>query len=232
MRVENPRAREYYLKETADQNWSVRVLDRNIHTLYYERLLSSRDKKSMLAKEAGFEKQNPADFIKDPYVLEFLQLPEDPMVSEDELETGIITKLQKFLLELGKGFSFIGRQVRVSTETSHFYIDLVFYNYLLKCFVLIDLKVEKLTHQDVGQMDMYIRMYDDLKRMEDDNPTIGIILCADKDKTIVKYSVLKDSEQIFASKYRLILPSEEELQAEIEREKRMFLKERAAEYKS
>lgn len=230
MRVENPKAREYYLKEAAEQAWSVRVLDRNIHAFYYERLLSSQDKKVALAKEAGFEKQSPADFIKDPYVLEFLQLPEDPMVSEEEMETSIISKLQKFLLELGKGFSFIGRQIRISTETSHFYIDLVFYNYLLKCFVLIDLKVEKLTHQDIGQMDMYIRLYDELKRIEGDNPTIGIILCANKDETIARYSVLKDSEQIFASKYRLVLPSEEELQAELEREKRMFLKERAGRY--
>jgi predicted nuclease of restriction endonuclease-like (RecB) superfamily len=230
MRVENPLAREYYLKETAEQTWSVRVLDRNIHTLYYERLLASQNKKSSLVNEINFEKQSPADFIKDPYVLEFLQLSEDPMVSEEEMETAIISKLQKFLLELGKGFSFVGRQVRISTETSHFYIDLVFYNYLLKCFVLIDLKVEKLTHQDIGQMDMYVRLYDDLKRVEGDNPAIGIILCTSKDETIARYSVLKDSEQIFASKYRLILPSEEELQAELEREKRMFLKERAGEY--
>jgi len=231
MRVDNPKAREYYLKEAAEQNWSVRVLERNIHTLYYERLLASRDKKSALEKEANFEKQSPADFIKDPYVLEFLGLPEDPMVSEEEMETAIITKLQKFLLELGKGFSFVGRQVRVSTETSHFYVDLVFYNFLLKCFVLIDLKVDKLTHQDVGQMDMYIRLYNDLKRTEGDNPTIGIILCTNKDETIAKYSVLKDSEQIFASKYRLVLPSEEELQAELEREKRLVLRERAGEYR-
>jgi len=231
MRVDNPKAREYYLKEAAEQNWSVRVLERNIYVLYYERLLASRDKKSALEKETLFEKQSPADFIKDPYVLEFLGLPEDPMVSEKEMETAIITKLQKFLLELGKGFSFVGRQVRVSTETSHFYIDLVFYNFLLKCFVLIDLKVDKLTHQDVGQMDMYIRLYDDLKRTEGDNPTIGIILCTNKDETIAKYSVLKDSEKIFASKYRLILPSEEELQAELEREKQLVLRERAGEYR-
>lgn len=230
MRVENPKARAYYLKEASEQNWSVRVLERNIHTLYYERLLASRDKKSALAKEADFAKHNPADFIKDPYVLEFLGLPEDPSVSEAEMETVIIMKLQNFLLELGKGFSFVGRQVRVSTETSHFYIDLVFYNFLLKCFVLIDLKVDKLTHQDIGQMDMYIRMYDDLKRTEGDNPTIGIILCTNKDETIARYSVLKDSEQIFASKYRLVLPTEEELQAELEREKRQFLRERAGEY--
>ncbi|MDO9302266.1 MAG: PDDEXK nuclease domain-containing protein, partial [Anaerolineales bacterium] len=186
MRVENPLAREYYLKEAAEQTWSVRVLERNIHTLYYERLLASQDKKSALANEASFEKHSPANFIKDPYVLEFLQLSEDPMASEEEMETAIISKLQKFLLELGKGFSFVGRQVRISTETSHFYIDLVFYNYLLKCFVLIDLKVEKLTHQDIGQMDMYVRLYNDLKRVEGDNPAIGIILCTNKDETIAR----------------------------------------------
>ncbi len=233
MRVDNPKAREYceyYLREATEQSWSVRVLERNIHTLYYERLLASRDKKSALAREAEFEKHSPADFIKDPFVLEFLNLSEDPMVSEMEMETAIISKLQKFLLELGKGFSFVGRQMRITTETSHFYIDLVFYNFLLKCFVLIDLKVDKLTHQDLGQMDMYVRMFDDLKRTEGDNPTIGIILCTSKDTTIAKYSVLKDGEQIFASKYRLVLPSEEELQNELEREKRLVLKEQAARY--
>lgn len=151
-----------------------------------------------------------------------------PDISERELETAIISNLQHFLLEFGKGFSFVGRQFRISTETSHFYIDLVFYNYLLKCFVLIDLKTEKLTHQAIGQMDMYVRMFDDLKRGEDDNPTVGIIFCTAKDETVVKYSVLKDSEQLFASKYRLILPTEEELAAEIERERRMIMERRAA----
>jgi len=231
MRVDNPKAREYYLHEAAEQNWSTRQLDRNIHTLYYERLLMTSDKKTTLAQESaqegGFEKQHLAEFIKDPYVLEFLQIPESPELSERELETAIISNLQHFLLELGKGFSFIGRQFRISTETSHFYVDLVFYNYLLKCFVLIDLKTEKLTHQDIGQMDMYIRMFDDLKRGEDDNPTVGIIFCSAKDQTVVKYSVLKDSEQLFASKYRLILPTEEELVAEIERERRLIMEQRA-----
>lgn len=162
------------------------------------------------------------DFIKDPYVLEFLQLPESGNFRESELEQAIINELQKFLLELGKGFSFVARQMRVSTETSHFFIDLVFYNYLLKCFVIIDLKTGKLTHQDIGQMDMYVRMFDDLKRGEDDNPTIGIILCDSKDETVVKYSVMRDSQQIFASKYQRVLPTEAELVAEIEREKRLI----------
>ena len=226
MRVDNESAREYYIKEAAEQTWSTRQLERNINTLYYERLLKSSDKKG-LAQAGASGRQNFAEFIKDPYVLEFLQIPESPTASEYEIETAIIDNLQQFLLEMGKGFSFVGRQFRISTETSHFYIDLVFYNYLLKCFVLIDLKNEKLTHQDIEQMDMYVRMFDDLKRGEDDNPTVGIIFCTSKDETVVKYSVLKDSEQLFASKYRLILPTEEELASEIERERRMIMEQRA-----
>jgi len=226
MRVENESAREYYIREATEQNWGTRQLERNINTLYYERLLKSSNKKAPVQKKES-EKGHLADFIKDPYVLEFLQIPESPSASEMEIETAIIDNLQQFLLEMGKGFSFVGRQFRVSTETSHFYIDLVFYNYLLKCFVLIDLKNEKLTHQDIGQMDMYVRLFDDLKRGDDDNPTVGIIFCTSKDETVVKYSVLKDSEQLFASKYRLILPTEEELAREIERERRMIMEQRA-----
>ena len=192
----------------------MRLLQRNINSHYYERLLSSSDKES----NALVEKEDTRDFIKDPYVLEFLNLPEDIKLKESTLEKNIINNLQAFLLEIGKGFSFVGGQFRISTETSHFYIDLVFYNYILKCFVVIDLKTGKLTHQDIGQMDMYVRMFDDLKRGEDDNPTIGIILCSDKEDTVVRYSVLKDSEQLFASKYRLVLPTEEELKTELERE--------------
>jgi predicted nuclease of restriction endonuclease-like (RecB) superfamily len=232
MRVDNPDARRYYMTETAGQRWSVRQLDRNIHSLYYERLLSTRDKDASVVQERSVEKQLSLDFIKDPYVLEFLQLPEVPAASEEQVESAIITNLQKFLLELGKGFSFVARQFRISSETSHFYIDLVFYNYLLKCFVLIDLKTGKLAHQDIGQMDMYVRMFDDLKRGEDDNPTIGIILCAGKDETVVRYSVLKDSDQLFASRYRLVLPSEEELKAEVEREKRFILEDKTMADKS
>ncbi|MBU1077599.1 MAG: DUF1016 family protein [Spirochaetes bacterium] len=218
MRIANSKIREYYLKEAKTRGWSVRQLQRNINSHYYERLLSSSDKKSDLISVKDNKKKNTRDFIKDPYVLEFLDLPENTELKESTLERSIINNLQAFLLEIGKGFSFVGRQLRISTETSHFYIDLVFYNYLLKCFVIIDLKTSKLTHQDIGQMDMYIRMFDDLKRGENDNPTIGIILCSDKDDTVVRYSVLKTSEQIFASKYRLILPTEEELKAELERE--------------
>lgn len=220
MRIDDIKAQEYYLKEAREENWSVRQLERNIKSSYYQRLLSSQEKENNNITETS--ESSKRDFIKDPYVLEFLGLPENNY-KENKLENEIISNLQLFLLELGKGFSFVGRQYRISTETSHFYVDLVFYNYLLKCFVIIDLKTDKLTHQDVGQMDMYVRMFDDLKRGEGDNPTIGIILCADKDETIVKYSVLKESEQLFASKYRTILPTENELEEELEREKRLIL---------
>jgi predicted nuclease of restriction endonuclease-like (RecB) superfamily len=222
MRIENEKARNYYLTECSEQRWSTRVLERNINSFYYERLLSSQEKEKELIDQKNFEKTSPKDIIKDPYVLEFLGLPEKPLPKENTIEASIVENLKDFLLEMGNGFSFVGRQFRISTETSHFYIDLVFYNYLLKCFVLIDLKVGKLTHQDIGQMDMYVRMFDDLKKQADDNPTIGIILCSQKDDTTVKYSVLKENEQLFASKYRLVLPSEEELATEIERERRLI----------
>lgn len=212
MRVEDPQARDYYIEETARQGWSSRGLAREIETRSYQRLLQ--------APESGIpihQQPNPLHLLKDPYVLEFLDLTERADVTERQLEDALVTRLRDFLMELGKGFSFVGRQFRVSTETIHFYVDLVFYNYLLKCFVLIDLKVRKLSHADIGQMDMYVRMFDDLKRGEDDNPTLGIILCADKDETLVRYSILSESQQLFASKYRLVLPSEEELQAELAR---------------
>lgn len=222
MRVENPDAREFYIHECADQRWSTRVLERNINSLHFERLLSSRDKQEILLAPTDAVKGQPRDFIKDPYVLEFLGLPETPWPKEQSIESAIVDHLRSFLLEMGRGFSFVGRQFRISTETKHFYIDLVFYNYILKCFVLIDLKTTELTHQDIGQMDMYVRMFDDLKKQADDNPSIGLILCAQKDETVVKYSVLKGSEQLFASKYRLVLPSEEELVVELEREQRLL----------
>ena len=222
MRLENKAEREYYIKEASEQNWSSRLLERHIKTGFYRRLLSTRQKK-ITSVISDSEKYNPADFIKDPYVTEFLDVPEDLKGKESLLENALITNLQKFLLELGKGFSFVDRQMRISTETSHFYIDLVFYNYLLKCFVIIDLKTSKLTHSDIGQMDMYVRMFDALKRIEGDNPTIGIILCAEKDETIVKYSILKESNQIFASKYKTILPTEDELAEMISREKQKLI---------
>ncbi|MDH5717661.1 MAG: PDDEXK nuclease domain-containing protein [Spirochaetia bacterium] len=220
MRVEDISAREYYLRECAAQHWSVRLLERNIKSLAYQRLLSSQQESQ--TEQSKPEGSDHLEFLKDPYVLEFLQLSDNEPLKESILEQAIVDELQKFLLEMGKGFSFVARQMRISTETNHFYIDLVFYNYLLKCFVIIDLKTGKLTHQDIGQMDMYVRMFDDLKRGEGDNPTIGIILCDSKDETIVKYSVLKENQQLFASKYQKILPTEKELMEEIEREKRII----------
>lgn len=314
MREEGLETREFYLRQSALENWSVRQLQRQIETRSYQRLLSTQAPES--PPEASVSRPSIRDFIKDPYVLEFLGLPEDPAASETEFESAIISRLQSFLLEMGHGFSFVARQMRVSTETSHFYLDLVFYHYILKCFVIIDLKTTKLTHQVIGQIDIYpvrysherfplrlrfaisqgqkflrriherspeakrrtrprkrpldcfssslgtgvlrglqkparchqtgkvsqdgmgetlpqkpnrqlshgvnVRMFDDLKRGPDDNPTIGLILCTDKDETIVQYSVLKGSEQLFASKYRTVLPTEAELIAELERERRII----------
>ena len=223
MRVEHPQAREFYMGEAADQHWSTRQLERNITSLYYERLLSSRRKSSPASKAVAMSADEVDEHLKDPYVFEFLGLPMPPGFTEAEFETAIIGNLQRFLLELGKGFSFVGRQYRISTETKHFFIDLVFYNYLLKCFVLIDLKVGELTHQDIGQMDMYVRLFENRVRGEGDNPTIGLILCTEKDETIVRYSVLKENRRLFASKYRLMLPTEDELRRELERERHRLL---------
>jgi len=215
MRVDDAQARAYYLSEAESQQWSSRELERNINSSYFQRLLSNQKESKPVINEV----QLSENFIKDPYVLEFLKIEEPSTLNEKKIEIRIINHLQQFLLELGKGFSFVGRQFRISTETSHFYIDLVFYNYILKCFVLFDLKTNKLTHQDVGQMDMYIKMFDDLKKQENDNPTIGIILCTDKEETIVKYSMLKDSKQLFASKYQMYLPTEKQLADWIENDK-------------
>ena len=222
LRVSDERARQWYVGEAAAQHWSARALERQIGTLYFERLALSVDKAGVAAEaDANIAALPPAprEFVRDPVMLEFLGLPGTGKLLESSLEQALVDKLQGFLLELGKGFAFVARQQRISTESQDFYIDLVFYNYLLKCFVLIDLKAGKLMHQDIGQMDMYVRMYDDLRRGEDDNPTVGILLCDHKDQSMVRYSVLNASEQLFASKYRLILPSEEELRLEIERER-------------
>ena len=224
IRIDNPDERNYYLKEAASQNWSYRQLERNIKSGYYHRLLSTQEGGCNTEKCLP-DVINTKEFIKDPYVLEFLDLPENIEGKESTLESALITNLQKFLLELGKGFSFVARQFRISTETDHFYADLVFYNYLLKCFVVIDLKTTKLSHADIGQMDMYVRMFDELKRGVDDNPTIGIILCTDKSETMVKYSVLQESQQIFASKYKTVLPTEEELADMIAKENIKLLTE-------
>lgn len=221
IRVENEDARNYYMNEAAEQNWSTRTLERQINSLYFERILSSKNKKALITKtkkEAGRDKPAILDFVKDPYVLEFLQLKPNATLYEKKLETELLNKLQLFLLELGKGFSFVARQQRIVAEGDDFYIDLVFYNYILKCFVLLDLKVGKLTHQDIGQMDLYVRYYEDRLRQKGDNPTIGIILCTEKNETVVKYSVLKDNRQLFASKYKLYLPTEKELIKELKAE--------------
>lgn len=223
LRVEDDAARNWYLEECVRSRWSSRQLERQISTLYYDRLLASRDKAPVIA-EAGelMEPLAAENFIKDPYVLDFLDLKSYPALRESDLEQALIDKLQEFLLELGRGFCFVARQKLMRYEDEDFYLDLVFYHSILKCHVLIDLKIGKLTHGDVGQMDSYIRMFDALYKNEDDNPTIGIILCSQKNEAIVKYSVLNDEKQVFASKYRLTLPTAEELQREIEEERRMI----------
>ena len=219
--IEHPSERLFYEIEAECSTWSQPALERQIHSHLFARLLKSRDKAGVLAlARTGQTVEQPMDVIKHPYVLDFLDLPDAPRWHESDLEAALIAQLQPFLLELGKGFAFVARQQRVETESSHFFIDLVFYNYLLKCFVLIDLKMGRLTHQDVGQMDMYVRMYDDLKRARGDNPTVGLILCSERDEVVAKYSVLHGSQQLFASKYMLFLPSEAELRAELERERR------------
>ncbi len=229
LRVDNPEARLWYMKEASEQMWSVRTLDRNISTQYYFRLLSSHAKDKVEAEmkektsDASFSRYSPSQFIKSPVVTEFLGLGKDTDFTESDLETSLITHLQQFLLELGKGYAFVERQQHIVTDTDDYYIDLVFYNYLMRCFVLIDLKTTRLTHQDVGQMDMYIRMYDELKRNDGDNPTIGILLCAETSKDIARYSVLNGSSQLFASKYLTCLPNEEELLREIDRQKEFYL---------
>lgn len=236
MRIENPAARQWYADEAADENWSVRALERQIGTLYYERLLASKDK-SVVEQEAQDKTEplqdDPKHYLRDPYILDFLNL-QDKTWQESDLEQGIISNLQQFLLELGKGFAFVERQQRIRTDDGDYFIDLVFYNFHLKCFLLIDLKMHKLTHQDVGQMDMYVRMYEEQKRRPDDNPTIGLILCSERNNTVAKYSVLSESKQLFASKYLTALPSEEELARELEREREnvLRLKEATAQYQS
>ena len=220
LKIDKPEVREFYLEECAKANWSSRQLERQINSFYYERLLASRDKDSVKNEIAALEPfKRPEDIIHDPYVLEFIGLNDPANFHEKELEQALIDKLQNFLLELGRGFSFVARQKHIDLDGEHFYIDLVFYNYLLKCFVLIDLKTGKLTHQDIGQMDSYVRLYDATQKGDDDNPTIGIILCSNKNNAIAKYSVLNDSKQVFASKYQLTLPTEEELQRYIEEER-------------
>lgn len=226
LQVQDSAAREWYMNEAVKETWSVRTLQRNVSSQYYYRILKSQHKelveKEMLKLTAPYQKTDKLEFVKNPVVAEFLGLASRPDFNETDLESAIITNIQKFLMEFGKGFAFVARQQHIHTEKEDYFIDLVFYNYILKCFCLVDLKTSKVTHQDVGQMDMYVRMYDELKRGEGDNPTIGILLCADTDEDIARYSVLHGNEQLFASKYKIYLPSEEELKAEIETQKRMF----------
>lgn len=221
LRVENQKAREWYMREAIEHAWSVRALDRQIDKLYYERLLSSKEKQPVIDEANTLIepfKTDPKNYLRDPYILDFLNLPHASAL-ESNLEQALINNLQQFLLELGKGFAFVERQQRIATEDQDFYIDLVFYNYKLKCFLLIDLKIGKLTHQDVGQMDTYVRIYDQHRKDLDDNPTIGLILCSEKSAAVAKYSVLTESKQLFASKYLHYLPTEEELKSELERER-------------
>lgn len=232
MRIENLDARHWYMNEASQQGWSARALDRQIATLYYERLLSSQDKaalrqeaSSLIAAQAPAD---PRDFIRDPYILEFIDAQPGATLFESELETGLIQQLQAFLLELGKGFAFVARQKHLRVENEDCFIDLVFYNYLLKCFVLIDLKIGKLAHQDVGQMDMYVRVFEEQYRAEGDNPTLGLILCSERNEAVAKYSLLADSQQLFASRYRPFLPSEAELQAELQRDRALLENQREA----
>ena len=222
-RVKDATAREWYMHEAAAQNWSSRALDRQISVLYYERLLGSTASGESVRQEAAALTAplaaSPLDFLRDPYVFEFLGLQPAPHLHERDLETGLLTHLQGFLLELGKGFAFVARQQRLSVGRTDFYVDLVFYNYLLRCFVLVDLKIGPLTHQDVGQMDTYVRVYEDLHKLPGDNPTLGLVLCSDKDDAVVKYSFLSESQQLFAARYLLHLPTEEELRTELRRDR-------------
>lgn len=223
IKVKNEQARLWYMNEAAEQAWSSRQLDRQISVLYYERLLNSTDKDSV--RTEAIEKLSaltPQNFIHDPYVLDFLNLKDYPALHESTIEQGLIDNLQSFLLELGKGFCFVARQKLMRYEDEDFYVDLVFYHSILKCHVLIDLKLGKLTHQDVGQMDSYIRMFDDLYKHADDNPTLGLILCSEKNEAVVKYSVLAEHKQVFASKYMLELPSVQTLQDEMVRERKQL----------
>jgi len=225
MRVENETARLWYMKEAAQQMWAVRTLDRNISTQYYERLMLSVEKepviREMQEKTRAYQ-QDKAAYIKNPVIAEFLGLQPHPSLQESTIEEAIISNMQKFLMELGKGYAFVARQQHIRTAENDYFIDLVFYNYILKCFVLVDLKTDRLNYQDVGQMDMYLQMYDELWKQPDDNPSIGIILCADTDGDVVRYSSLSKNEQLYASKYQLYLPSKEELRNEIERQKEIY----------
>lgn len=224
LQVDDEVARQWYENEATREVWSVKTLQRNISSQYYYRVLQSAKPQRVVEEmhQLTATLQDKDEFIKNPVVVEFLGLAYNTDYTESTLEQAIISNLHKFLMEMGKGYAFVARQQHIRTEKEDYYIDLVFYNYILKCFVLIDLKTSKVTHQDVGQMDMYVRMYDELKKGDDDNPTIGIVLCADTDEDIARFSILKGNEQLYASKYKLYLPTEEELRREIERQKEIY----------
>lgn len=225
MRIEDQGQREFYLKECAEYGWSVRQLERQINSFFYERLLAtqSEQREAVRGEIQTLEpKTDPEYILKDPYILEFLDLKQNTAYYEKDLEQGLLDNLQEFLLELGKGFSFVARQKRVTIDGDHYFIDLVFYNYILKCFVLIDLKTGKLSYQDIGQIDFYVRYFEEQIKAPEDNPTIGIVLCSDKNDTMVKYSVLSENNHLFASKYMLYMPTEDELKKELERERRIL----------
>lgn len=224
MREPNLMGREWYVKEAADQMWSVRTLERNVTTQYYGRMLASQRNQEALP-QPQVEKADPLEYIKNPIVAEFMGFRSNTDFSESQLEQALIENLEKFIMELGRGFAFVDRQQHITTDTDDFYIDLVFYNFKMKRFVIFELKTHKLTHQDVGQLDMYVRMYDDLVKDEDDLPTIGVLLCTDTDNTIARYSVLHGNDQLYAAKYMAYMPTEEELRHEIEQQKRFFLEQ-------
>lgn len=221
--VSNPEAREWYLKTAADDMWSVKTLDRNISTQYYERRLAAQRENTAIPVPRS--ESDPLEYIKNPMVAEFMGFRRDNNYSESQLEQALVDNLEKFILELGRGFAFVERQQHIVTDTADFYIDLVFYNFKMKRFVIFELKTHKLTHQDIGQLDMYVRMYDDLVKGADDAPTVGVLLCTDTDSTIARYSVLHDNEQLYAAKYMSYMPTEEELRNEIEQQKRFFLEQ-------
>ena len=224
LRVPDENARLWYMNESAKEGWSSRTLDRNIATQYYYRLLQSPKKEAVIAEmqEKTHDLQNPHELLKNPIIAEFLGFRMEDSLAESELENAILSHIRDFLMEMGRGFAFVARQQHIVTDTEDYYIDLVFYNIELKCYVLVDLKMGKVTHQDVGQIDMYVRMYDDLKRKEGDNPTIGILLCAETSEDIARYSVLHDNDRFFMAKYMTVMPTKEQLRMEIEKQKAIF----------
>jgi len=223
--VEDEKARRWYMKEASECAWSVRTLERNLTTQFYNRRIAAQRQKQELPSAVIIDEKSPNNYIKNPLVAEFLGFRRNSSYTESQLEQALIDNLQQFIMELGRGFAFVDRQKHIRTDLGDFYLDLLFYNFRMKCFVIFELKTHPLTHRDIGQLDMYVRMCDDLVKSADDNPTIGVLLCTDTDKTVAKYSVLHDSDQLFAAKYMAYMPTEEELRREIETQKRFFLEQ-------